>query len=70
LFIASHFVTAPPKKIRQGCAELSDRYGVDFPALSDENVLTLAMIREMHTSGLVEFGAHSAHHAYLGRLEK
>ena len=67
--VASHFVTASPKKIRQGCAELSDGYGIDFPALSDKNALTPAMIREMHASGLVEFGAHSARHAYLGRLD-
>jgi hypothetical protein len=44
---------------------LGDRYGIDFMALSDRNALTAAMIAEMHASGLVEFGGHSAHHAYL-----
>jgi len=67
--IASRFVLAPPADIWQVCSELGDRYGIDFMALSDRNALTAAMIAEMHASGLVEFGGHSAHHAYLSRLE-
>jgi peptidoglycan/xylan/chitin deacetylase (PgdA/CDA1 family) len=67
--IASRFVLAPPGDIRQACTELGDRYGIDFMALSDRNALSGKMIVEMQASGLVEFGAHSAHHAYLGRLE-
>jgi peptidoglycan/xylan/chitin deacetylase (PgdA/CDA1 family) len=67
--IASHFVLAPPADIWQVCSEIGDRYGIDFMALNDRNALTGAMIAEMQASGLVEFGAHSAHHAYLSRLE-
>jgi peptidoglycan/xylan/chitin deacetylase (PgdA/CDA1 family) len=48
---------------------LGARYGIDFMALSDQNALTPAMIREMHASGLVEFGVHSVHHAYLSHLD-
>jgi peptidoglycan/xylan/chitin deacetylase (PgdA/CDA1 family) len=66
--IASRFVVAPPEKIRQACTELGFRYGIDFMALGDRYALTPAMITEMQASGLVEFGAHSVHHARLGRL--
>jgi len=67
--IAARFVAAPPEAIRQACAELASRYGVDIATLSDRNALTPAMIAEMRASGLVEFGAHSVHHACLARLE-
>jgi peptidoglycan/xylan/chitin deacetylase (PgdA/CDA1 family) len=67
--VASRFVLAPPASILQACTELGDRYGIDFMALSDRNALTAAMIADMHASGVVEFGSHSAHHAYLSRLE-
>lgn len=67
--IASRLATAPPAIVRQVCTELELRYGIDFGALGDRNVLTPSMITEMHASGLVEFGAHSVHHACLGRLD-
>lgn len=63
--IASLFVPAHPDKIKRACADLSARYGIDFMGLSDRNSLTPAMIREMHASGLVEFGAHSVRHPCL-----
>jgi peptidoglycan/xylan/chitin deacetylase (PgdA/CDA1 family) len=66
--IASRFVIAPPEEIRRACTELGFRYGLDFTALGDPYVLTPAMIAEMQASGLVEFGAHSVHHAHLGSL--
>lgn len=66
--IASRFVIAPPEKIRQACTELGFRYGIDFMALGDPHALTPTMIAEMQASGLVEFGAHSVHHAHLGSL--
>jgi peptidoglycan/xylan/chitin deacetylase (PgdA/CDA1 family) len=69
LTVASLLVLAQPRNIERLCAELGARYGIDFMALSDRNALTPAMIREMHASGLVEFGAHSVRHAYLSRLE-
>jgi peptidoglycan/xylan/chitin deacetylase (PgdA/CDA1 family) len=69
LTVASLLVLAQPQSIKRLCAELGTRYGVDFMALSDQNALTPAMIREMHASRLVEFGVHSVHHAYLSRLE-
>src|SRR3546814_14689986 len=52
--IASRLVTAPPARVRQGCAELEQRYGVDFGTLADRNTLTPSMIAEMHAGGLVE----------------
>lgn len=67
--IAALLVTAPPARVRQGCAELEQRHGVDFGELVDRNTLTPSMIAEMHASGLVEFGAHTVHHACLGRLD-
>jgi peptidoglycan/xylan/chitin deacetylase (PgdA/CDA1 family)/O-antigen/teichoic acid export membrane protein len=67
--IASRFVLARPDAIRKACDELSARYGIDFMALSDRNALTPAMLLEMQASGLVEFGAHGVHHAYLSNLE-
>jgi peptidoglycan/xylan/chitin deacetylase (PgdA/CDA1 family) len=69
LTVASLFVVAEHRSIKRLCTELSARYGIDFMALSDQNALTPAMIREMHASGLVEFGAHSVHHAYLSRIK-
>jgi peptidoglycan/xylan/chitin deacetylase (PgdA/CDA1 family) len=69
LAVASLFVLAQPHSIKLVCAELGARYGIDVMALSDENALTPAMIREMHASGLVEFGVHSVNHPYLTRLE-
>src|SRR3546814_9936360 len=53
----------------QGCAELEQRYGVDFGTLADRNTLTPSMIAEMHAGGLVEFGAHTVHLACHGRLD-
>jgi len=69
LTVASLLVVAQPGSIKRLCAELGARYGIGFMALSDQNALTPAMIREMHASGLVEFGAHSVHHAYLSRIK-
>jgi O-antigen/teichoic acid export membrane protein/peptidoglycan/xylan/chitin deacetylase (PgdA/CDA1 family) len=69
LTVASLFVVAEHRSIKHVCTELSARYGIDFMALSDQNALTPEMIREMHASGLVEFGAHSVHHAYLSRIK-
>jgi hypothetical protein len=66
--IASRLAIAPPMAVRQVCADLARRYGINFGALLDRNALTPSMIKEMHASGLVEFGAHSVHHACLGRL--
>ncbi len=67
--IASRFVTASPGEIRECCRDLGARYGVDFMAFTDSHALDTGMIREMHASGLVEFGAHGVHHAYLSRLD-
>lgn len=67
--IAPRLAAAEPEKVRQVCDELELRYGVDFAALADRNLLTPSMIAEMQASGLVEFGAHSVHHACLGRLD-
>jgi peptidoglycan/xylan/chitin deacetylase (PgdA/CDA1 family) len=69
LTVAALFVQAQPHTIKRLCAELGARYGIDFMALSDQNALTPLMIREMHASGLVEFGVHSVNHPYLTRLE-
>jgi peptidoglycan/xylan/chitin deacetylase (PgdA/CDA1 family) len=68
--IAARLVTAPPALVRQVCTEFETRYGIDFAALLDRNMLTPSMIAEMRASGLVEFGAHSVHHASLGRLDE
>jgi len=68
--ISPLLAAADPKTVLQVCTELEFRYGVDFAALSDEHLLTPAMITEMQASGLVEFGAHSVHHACLGRLDE
>jgi peptidoglycan/xylan/chitin deacetylase (PgdA/CDA1 family) len=67
--VAALLVQAQPDTLRPLCGELGARYGTDFMALSDENALTPTMIREMHASGLVEFGVHSVNHPYLARLE-
>jgi len=67
--IASRLATAPPAKVLDVCIELELRHGVDFGALLDRNMLTPSMITEMHASGLVEFGAHTVHHACLGGLD-
>lgn len=67
--VAALFRASPPNKIKRACADLGARYGIDFMALSDQNLLTPAMIREMHASGLVEFGAHSVHHPCLSGLD-
>jgi O-antigen/teichoic acid export membrane protein/peptidoglycan/xylan/chitin deacetylase (PgdA/CDA1 family) len=69
LTVAALFVQAQPHTIKRLCAELGARYDIDFMALSDQNALTPSMIREMHASGLVEFGVHSVNHPYLTRLE-
>jgi peptidoglycan/xylan/chitin deacetylase (PgdA/CDA1 family) len=69
LTVAGLFVQAQPHTIKRVSAELGARLGIDFMALSDENALTPTMIREMHASGLVEFGVHSVNHPYLARLE-
>jgi peptidoglycan/xylan/chitin deacetylase (PgdA/CDA1 family) len=69
LTVAALLVEARPDTLRSLCAELGARYGTDFMSLSDANALTPAMIREMHASGLVEFGVHSVNHPYLSRLE-
>jgi peptidoglycan/xylan/chitin deacetylase (PgdA/CDA1 family) len=67
--VAARLVLAPPATVRQVCTELGNRYGIDFMALSDRNALTPGMIAEMQNSGLVEFGGHSMHHAYLSGLD-
>lgn len=67
--IAPRLAAAPPAKVRQVCSELELRYGIDLDALGDRNLLTPSTIAEMQGSGLVEFGAHSVHHACLGRLD-
>jgi peptidoglycan/xylan/chitin deacetylase (PgdA/CDA1 family) len=67
--IASRFVLAPPHEVAKDCDAIGRRYGVDFLAIGHRHLLTCDMIREMHLSGLVEFGAHSVHHAYLSRLD-
>lgn len=67
--IAPLLAAASPEKVRQVCSEMERYYGIDFGTLGDRNLLTLPMIAEMQASGLVEFGAHSVHHACLGRLD-
>jgi O-antigen/teichoic acid export membrane protein/peptidoglycan/xylan/chitin deacetylase (PgdA/CDA1 family) len=69
LAVAPLLVGAQPEGVKRLCAELDARYGIDFMALTDQNALTPAMVREMHASGLVEFGVHSVHHAYLSQLD-
>jgi peptidoglycan/xylan/chitin deacetylase (PgdA/CDA1 family) len=66
--VASLLVSAHPDKVKRTCADLGARYGIDFMELSDRNSLTPAMIREMHASGLVEFGVHSVRHPRLSGL--
>jgi len=60
--------TAPRQRRRQVCEEFGAIYGISFMELTDRNTLTPQMIREMHASGLVEFGAHTVSHANLLRL--
>lgn len=67
--IAPRLAAAAPGEVCQICSELERRYGIDFGALGDRDLLTPSMIAEMQASGLVEFGAHSVHHACLGRLD-
>ncbi len=67
--ISSRLVFSKPEAIEQICRNLGLDYGVDFMALTDRHALTPTMIREMADSGLVEFGAHGVHHAYLGLLD-
>lgn len=67
--IARRLAKAPPATVRQVCAELGSRFGIDFGLLGDRNFLTPEMIAEMNASGLVEFGAHGVHHVSLGRLD-
>jgi peptidoglycan/xylan/chitin deacetylase (PgdA/CDA1 family) len=67
--LSSRLAVALPNEIRQVCGELTCRYGIDVVSPSDRNALTASMIAEMQDSGLVEFGAHSVHHAYLGALK-
>jgi peptidoglycan/xylan/chitin deacetylase (PgdA/CDA1 family) len=69
LAVAPLLVGAQPEGVKRLCAELGARYGIDFMALTNQNALTPAMVREMHASGLVEFGVHSVHHAYLSHLD-
>jgi peptidoglycan/xylan/chitin deacetylase (PgdA/CDA1 family) len=67
--ISSRFVRAHPERILDACRSIGYRCGVDFMALTDKYALSPEMVRTMHNSGLVEFGAHSVRHAYLGRLD-
>lgn len=66
--IASRLAMTSPARVRRVCTELERRYGIDFAGLLDRNILTPSMIAEMRASGVVEFGAHSVHHACLARL--
>jgi peptidoglycan/xylan/chitin deacetylase (PgdA/CDA1 family) len=66
--VASRLALAHPDDVRRCCEQLARSHGIDFMSATDRTVLTPAMIREMQDSGLVEFGAHSVHHARLGRL--
>jgi peptidoglycan/xylan/chitin deacetylase (PgdA/CDA1 family) len=59
---------APREELRQVCQHLGSAYGLSFSDLTDRHALTPAMMREMHDSGLVEFGAHTVSHANLQRL--
>lgn len=68
--IAPLLSAAKPGRVRQACSELEQRYGIDFAALGDRNLLTPAMIADMQASGLVEFGAHGVRHLCLGRLDE
>jgi peptidoglycan/xylan/chitin deacetylase (PgdA/CDA1 family) len=65
---ANLLVAAPRQQRRQVCEELGANYGISFMDLTDRSTLTSKMMREMHTSGLVEFGAHTVSHANLSRL--
>jgi peptidoglycan/xylan/chitin deacetylase (PgdA/CDA1 family) len=57
--------TAPRERRQQVCEELGSAYGLSFLELTDRLALTPKMMREMHDSGLVEFGAHTRSHANL-----
>ena len=59
---------APREHRRQVCEHLGSAYGLSFLELTDRHALTVQMMREMQTSGLVEFGAHTISHANLLRL--
>ena len=65
---ASILVAASRQQRRRVCEELGANYGVSFMELTERNTLTPKMMREMRTSGLVEFGAHTVSHANLLRL--
>jgi hypothetical protein len=66
--LSSQLAHASPDEIRQMCRELERRYGMDCISAGDRNLLSPAMITEMVASGLVEFGAHTVHHARLSSL--
>jgi len=68
LTLLCRLALASPSDIARTCDDLTRRYGIDFLAAGDSHVLTSDMIAEMQASGLVEFGAHTVHHARLASL--
>jgi peptidoglycan/xylan/chitin deacetylase (PgdA/CDA1 family) len=53
---------------RSAIDQWRERYGIDLWTLSARETLSWAEIKEMDDSGLVEFGAHTAHHVALRSL--
>lgn len=67
--LSAHFSGLPPEGREALAAHLSERFGIDFAGISDANLMSWDMVREMADSGLVEIGAHTVHHDVMARLD-
>jgi peptidoglycan/xylan/chitin deacetylase (PgdA/CDA1 family) len=67
--MVERFAAARPEEIRKASEEMRVRYGISFMELTEQHAITPAMVREMHASGLVEFGAHGISHVNLRLLD-